>query len=40
LRTLCLIRTKIVLLMVGGILVASAPAAADGRLPGAKGFNA
>jgi streptogramin lyase len=40
LRTLCLIKTKIVSLILGGILVASAPAAADGRLPGAKVFKA
>ena len=39
-RTLCLIKTKIVSMILGGILVASAPAAADGRLPGAKVFKA
>ena len=39
-RTLRLIGTKLVSLVVGGILVASAPAATDGRLPGAKTFKA
>jgi hypothetical protein len=34
------IGTKIVSLLVGGILLASAPAAAGGRLPGAKVFKA
>jgi hypothetical protein len=34
------IGTKLVSLIVGGILVANAPAAADGRLPGAKAFKA
>jgi hypothetical protein len=34
------IGTKIVSLLVGGILVASAPAAAEGRLPGATVFKA